>query len=446
MRRYIQSPSPRGRRRAAGFSLVEMIVGLAVTAGLLLAIVGVFAAGSKVARVETQVADVQQSLRAGHTVITRLVRMAGRGGLPVALANTPAYQGPSLAFRNEAGVGTDTGQIAVGFAGSPTAVVGSDILIARGVFNTPVYQIDTLDPAAFALLDAGGNPTTDSGLAETGSVVISDTTPTGTPQDLSPLLSSIAAPGIAEALVLVSPIDERIYGVVELDPANSSSVTGQVTVAFKIRGMDHPGYRSLYNSGTGTDPVLPPGLTSAAYVGILEEYRFYVRQATPPRLSMARMFPGTEVPYQALATNAQIDLADNMLDMQVAVAFDTAAGPTADRDGDGDEDEDDMEIFEATCAPLPPGCPNAGVNDDWLFNGASDDETALPWTGGPAPDLFFIRLSLLARTERRERNYQAPLVQIYEDVAQGRVDFWNTFPERMYKRRLRQTVIELRNL
>ncbi len=440
MRQTTNQRSSGRHPRSAGFSLVELLVGLAVTSMLLLAIVGVFDAGTKVARVETQVADMQQSLRAGHRLITRMVRMAGRGGLPLTLANVPVFQGPALSFRNEAGVAPDNGQIAVGFAGSPVAVAGSDILISRGVLNTPVYQIDTLDPAVFSLVDGDLD-----GNFESGTIVVRDMTPTGTPQDLTPLVNADTAL-TPEALVLVSPTDERIFAVVELDPATTAQVGNQITVGFKVQGMTHPEYRNLYESGPGGNPVLPAGLTSAAFLGIVEEYRFYVRQPTPPSppvLSMARMFPGTETPYLGTLGNARIDLADHVLDMQVALAFDTAfADPAApgDRNGDGVTDEDDMEIFEQTGMPI-------GANDDWLFNAAVDDETLVPWAGAaPQPELFFVRVSLLARTARRERNYQAPTLVTWEDVSDARLAFWNTFPERLYKRRLQQTTIELRNL
>ncbi len=440
-------------RRASGFSLVELLVGLAVTSILLLAVVGVFDAGSKVARVETQVADMQQSLRASHRQITRIVHMAGRGGLALSLPNVPVYQGPALAVRNAAGEAGDNGEIAVGFAGSPKAEKGSDILIARGVFSTPVFQVDTL-ASAFTLLDEDDNQTNDPTQATHGAVVIEGTTTTGIAQDLAPLDDAIGG-GIPEALVMMSPMDERLVAVVELDPANSITTTttpGQVTVAFKIRGgLVYPQYADLYNSGAG-DPTLPVGLTSIANIGILEEYRFYVEDVPDPlpgqptpvqHLSMARMFPGTETPYLGTLANAGIDLADNVLDLQIGLAFDSTfedSDPDLDPDlnGDGVTDEDDMVIYESA----------DGENDDWLFNTLNDDPLAAPWNGltTPQPELYFVRLSLLARSARRERNHQAEELLGYEDVQALRVLEWNSFEQRMYKRRFQQTVIELRNL
>ena len=442
-------------RRPAGFSLIEMLVGLAVTSMLLLAIVGVFDAGSKVARVETQITDLQQSLRAAHRQITRFVNMAGRGGLSLALPNVPVYQGPALSMRNAAGVAADNGEIAIGFVDTPHAVEGSDILTTRGVFTTQGYVVDTLNPADFTLLDTGGNPTNDPTVATDGTVVIRDVTTTGVFQDLTPLKTALDD-DVPEALVLMSPMDERIVAVVELDFANSNdTVPGQVTVAFKVQGMSHPEYRDLYNSGAGLNPVLPVGLNTISHMGILEEYRFYVRKPPAPipglppatsKLSIARMFPGTEIPYLSDLSNTAVDLADNVLDMQVGLAFDSNLGPAAtDQNGDGVVDEDDMEIYLWTPDPDNPGDPP--VPDDYLFNNPMDDPLLAPWNGAaPQPELFFVRLSLLARSQRRERNHQAPELLVYEDVQALRVLGWNSFDERMYKRRFQQTIIELRNL
>ena len=437
--------------RSAGFSLIELLVGLAVTSMLLLAIVGVFDAGSKVARVETQTSDLQQSLRASHRVISRLVNMAGRGGLPMSLPGVPVYQGPALAMRNAAGEGADSGAIAVGFTDTPFAVKGSDILIVRGVFNTPVYQIDTLNSADFTLFNAGAE-TDDPTMATDGTVVIHNMTNTGTYQDLAPFVEA-KAQSIPEALVLMSPMDERIVAVVELDFANSSvSEDGSTaTVDFKIQGMSHPEYRNLYNSGGGLQPSLPIGLNTVSHVGVLEEYRIYVRKPLAPlpglpegapTLSLARMYPGTEIPYLSALPNAAVDLAENVLDMQIGLAFDTPLGPAAtDLNDDDVVDENDMQIYE-TVDPEDPG-----DRDDYLFNNPNDTPGAAPWNGSaPQPPLYFVRVNLLARTALRERNHTAPELLAYEDVDPLRVLGWNSFDERMYRRRFQQTVIELRNL
>ena len=438
--------------RAAGFSLIEMLVGLAVTSILLLAIVGAFDAGSKIARVETQLADMQQSLRASHRQVTRYVRMAGRGGLALSRPGTPVYQGPALSVRNSAGRAGDTGEIAVGYTDTPFAVVDTDILTVRGAFTTPVYQIDITDPAAYVLRDEDDMETGVLADATHGTVTVKDLI-NGVAQELEPLRAAFTD-DVPEALILVSPMDERLYGVVEFDASKTIDGGNQITVGFKIQGLTHPEYSTLYNAGPDpSKPVLPTGLNSAVALGILEEYRFYVRQPpTPPppspgdppgtpspsKLSMARMFPGTEKPYLEELSNLAIDLADNVLDMQLGMAFDSNLGPAwTDQNGDGDINDDDREIYEA---------PN-GRDDDWLFNNELDDVTIAPWNGSaPQPELYYLRLNLLARSQLREPQYQAPLLAGWEDILGNRINDWNLKENRMYHRRYQQTIIELRNL
>ena len=442
MRRTILQLAARRRpTRAAGFSLIEMLVAMVVVAIFLLGILQVFDAGSQVARVETQLSDLQQSLRASHRHITRFVRMAGRGGLALSLPGQPVWDGPAISVRNSAGPGGGHPfrDIAYAYTDSPKVVDDTDVLTVRGGFTTPVYQIDITSLSSFTLFDEGV-PTDNLALADEGVAVISDLT-NGIPQDLGPLRNALLA-GEPEALILVSPMDERIVGVVEFDPSRSSDGGNTFSVGFKIQNLTYPEYSNLYDSGPGPDPVLPTGLGSAVYLGILEEYRYYVRDpmtGSPPKLSLARLFPGTEIAYKDDVSNLAIDLADNVLDMQVAMAFDSNQGIAwTDRNGGGDIDEDDKVIYES---------PN-GQNDDFLFNTAQDDRTVAPWNGTttPQPALYYLRLNLLARSQLREVKHQAPLVAGWEDVLGSRIAEWNLLENRMYHRRFQQTIIELRNL
>jgi hypothetical protein len=93
---------------------------------------------------------------------------------------------------------------------------------------------------------------------------------------------------------------------------------------------------------------------------------------------------------------------------------------------------------EVTGAPTPP------ATDEWLYNAAADDPT--PFTAGT---LAYIRLSTLARTDRPDAQYQTPPLAPLEDH-----DYDNpatdlnskTKPDWRYRRRILQTVVDLRNL
>ena len=180
--------------------------------------------------------------------------------------------------------------------------------------------------------------------------------------------------------------------------------------------------------------TFPTNLTSVAFAGVLEEYRFYVREerAVPgddttelrPRLARARMFPGTEVPYLADVTNAKVDISDNILDLQVAIGVDT------------DNDGVLVDLGDET--------------DEWLYNSADppDDDEAAVWNQANRK-LFYLRLNTLARTERREWSYRSPPVTALEDHAYDE----QVVPadeaerqERMFHRRLLQTVVDMRNV
>jgi len=74
------------RRRDAGFTLVEMIVVSMLLAIAMLGLLAVFDASARINKNETDVADAQGAVRYGLYQMTRIIRMAGTGGLYVTQA------------------------------------------------------------------------------------------------------------------------------------------------------------------------------------------------------------------------------------------------------------------------------------------------------------------------------------------------------------------------
>lgn len=439
-KRALVHPIPRTRQ--AGFTLLELLVVIVLVAMLTIGLLDIFDRNAMLAKTQTQVAEMQQGLRTSQNLMSRLTRMAGRGGLPAMINDSGVRKLPAVQVIDNIGAGGGTLEVVPGLADGPTALAGTDVLTVRGVFTTSLAQINTLG-GGFVLRDAAGIPTEDATLAATGSVVINTPGPTGRPQPLEALEDAITM-GLAEALILVSPVDESIYAVVELNPGGSVVGVNTVTLAFNVTGGMHSGYRDLYMSGTGPNPVLPDSLTSAAWVGILEEYRFYVRDAVPdPMLSMARMFPGTQTPHGGDAS-ATLDVAEDVRELQVALGFDSVLGDAlVDRNGDGQTNDDDVILTETV----------DGDSDDWLFNG-DDDPMASPWvppwddddsTPGipPRPKLYYLRLNTLARTRSPILKYQAPTIPVLENTIVAPL---NTDEERMHRRQLLSTIIDLRNV
>lgn len=406
---------PRVPGGQAGFSMVEMLVAAGVMALAILGILALFDLNRDLARTQVQVADLQQSVRVAQNEMIRDVRMAGRGGLPRGVLP----QGIAVSVRNDVPASGGGHHVAVGDTDSPEVVAGSDVLTVRGVFSTPIYQVNPT---------SGQLTLNDVNAPTSGTLRVQNPNPnTGIPQDLSPLVNA----GADEALLLVSPLGA--FAVVRIDEVNSTAQ--EVVIAFDVGTTGESDLKGQYAALSGG---FPQSLRAVAHAGILEEYRYYVREdfTVPndtasdlaPKLSRARFRPGTETAHPS--EGLQQDIAENVFDLQVALGVDTDANETIIDDGT--------------------------ENDDWLFNAAADvDANGLPkvttkWNGagGALPPLYYVRLTTLARTDRRDRNYQAPLLATVEDKDYSASPFnaFNSREERMFRRRLLTTVVDLRNV
>ncbi len=415
-------------RRDAGFTMIELLVSLAVLVVVLLGVLELFDFSSRISRVQTNVTDMQQSLRIAQQDAIRTIRMAGRGPLPLGLPPT----GNALSLSDNVAAGTR-----IGGGGTPLVVAGTDVLAVRGVFESPIYQVNSARPGTFVLEYSSGVPVR-------GTVFIENLTPTAIPQELEDLRQAVEDE-VREPLLLISPRDASIYAVVELDPSRSNvSDPARFQIGFLIEG----GVRTTQYLAISRGGAFPAAdLTSVAFVGILEEHRFYVREVpgevapngTPEVVSLmsrARVYPGTNSPWGSDKVtddehlNWRIEVADNIVDLQVALAFDSPRGGgaiTADDDDIGDDDR----IFET----------ENGDDDDWLFND-NQPVNPLQWAN---QQLYFVRLTTLARTDRRDPNYQSPeLVRLENHDLTTSV--LNSRTDRMFRYRPLQTLIDMRNL
>ncbi|HVG07920.1 MAG TPA: prepilin-type N-terminal cleavage/methylation domain-containing protein [Thermoanaerobaculia bacterium] len=283
---------PSSRRADAGFTLIELLVSLAVTAVLILGVLATFDFSARMNKVQLNVADMQQSLRIAQNEVVRLSRMTGRGSLPTNIAVQVANNLPA-------------GSKLVATEGLTEIEPLTDVLRLRGVFSSSLYQIDWQNPSVWGTPGAGGN----------GWVLVKPLA-AGVPQDLAALLAAAKPdnkPG--ESLLLVTPFD--IHAVAQIVDAKFEGAN------LRIDFKKHPNETAL--SGP-----LAAGMTAAAYIGILEEYAFYVRHgdgSDAPALAKARLEPGSSLPYKGEAENARLDLADNIYDLQVALGFGVVGAP-----------------------------------------------------------------------------------------------------------------------
>lgn len=439
-------------KRNAGFSLIELLVSLLILTLILVAVLTLFERSTRIARAQTQIADMQQAVRVSQHQLVRTVRMAGRGGLPMIRVSSddPSLRGAedhllphgvAVAVRNNVEAGA---QVAPGSAGSPTAAEGTDILIVRGVLNGSLYQLDPGSPGS--RIDPQ---------ASRGAIEVPAVSPTGTAQPLGDLCDQLLDAGggaLPNAVVLVSPAGEETYAVVQaggVEGCGSERAGGKITLRYDLEGAHAARYTQL--STASPDGALPQHLRTVAYLGILEEYRFYIREdpvetdlaplgdgtGTVRRLSRARVYPNTDWPFADSAQNLRQDIADNIVDLQVALGIESRS--------DADEVVGE-NLFES-------GEVDPGGEDEWLFNSAADDpQDTCKWNGvgdvacpaGGANRLYYVRVTTLGRTDRPERTYRNPEIGAIEDRSYATVDADGN--ERMFRRWMLTTVVDLRNL
>jgi type II secretory pathway pseudopilin PulG len=427
-----RKPQP---RRAAGFTLVEMLVTLLIFMVVLLGVLTLFDTNARLARVQGRITDMHQSLRVAQYDMVRNLRMTARGGLPAMLLPAGVYPGMLLPTGLAVGVVDNVGTgVKIGGYAQAAVLPGTDVVTVRGVFGT-IYQSNPVPVGNFTLVDADNN-----GVPEKGTLILFNTSPTGVPQNLTPLADAIDATqnGKPEALLLVSPLNDATFAVVELATsssyAKSSGVVIQATLAFNVSG----GTRSASYLAISPDGTYPPAMTTVAYAGLLEEYKYYVREvravaADPnsdlmPRLSRARVYPGTNQSWQADDSNLVVDVADNILDLQISLGVDTNG---------------DLVITEGTDAV-------SRKTDEWMFNQVGDTPGAAVWNGTlTSPTrLFFLRVNTVARTERRDPKFQNTPLTVIEDKDYSDPSYskYNAATERMYRYMSLQTLVDLRNL
>lgn len=424
-------------RREGGFTLVELTITLLATVIVLLGILTLFDFTNRLSRVQGHVAGMQHSLRVAQLEVERVVRMAGRGGLPV-VSQTPP--GGAIWVANNVPAGTT-----IGDAGTHEVAEGTDVLTVRGTFDTPIYQLSQA-PGTLTYFDNNGQVTADPGQAVRGRVLVTSETPTTRiPQSLVPLREAIDAE-IPEALVLVNWRSPGVYAVVALDPANSAVAGNTATISFTISGNALAAQYARLSPGG----VFSPQMSSVASLGILEEHRYYVREVDgfAPRLTRARALPATNIAHGpaggANEANWALDVADNVLDLQIALGLDTTNHVPRARPAGAPAEP--LNLTSIAADPVNGYISEAadGEEDDWLFNSAADDRADADWLNALP---YYARMTFLVRTERPDAGlYRAPLLVSLEDREYPANHPFNSALDRRYRRRALQTVINLRNL
>jgi prepilin-type N-terminal cleavage/methylation domain-containing protein len=133
-------PSLKSDRRA-GFTLIEVVVAMAVFAIFMIGILNLLDSSTKISEIEKSLADTQENVRFAAYHMMRTVRMTGGAGMP--FAGDVAGSGSWLAGEV---VSNQTGSLSTPYPiGTLDVLDGSDIVTIRGFFEIPPFFVDKTD-------------------------------------------------------------------------------------------------------------------------------------------------------------------------------------------------------------------------------------------------------------------------------------------------------------
>ncbi len=504
--RYLRGPG-----RQAGFSLVELLVTIVIMAEVLVGLLILFDSSSRLARAQTHLAEIQQSLRVGQQEVVRYARLAGVGGLPITRINLPddptdhtydlegafPRSGIAVSVYNNVDENTIVKVVnpdVIGDTSTDNVVPGSDVLLVRGVLDTPLYYFDP--PINIETWD-------DDGTIDNEEVVIPEKVRIvgrdweDYPQDLEALsdrLEAARAAGRPVAMILRDTLNPNAYAIMEFDHADTAAadlvkdtcasvpstadypvdtparpwcIKFKLTLDVTVASEPSRSYaelalgNNLLVTGAEDNIVIDlepaPDLVQVKFpkqvgsIGLLEEYRFFIRSEwevsgddttrLTPVLSRASFLPGTDTWLDT------IDIADNVIDLQIAVGGDADPG---DEDGYGTITENggqDEVLFNATADTVSDSDYSQPRGDT---DPVADPEAAQFWFD-PQLEYHFLRINTLVQGRFADLDHRAPNIIQIEDFNRG-ADFdinsrtynYNDFNQ--FHRRWLQTVVELRNL
>ncbi len=283
----------------SGASLIETLVAFGLAVAVSTFALVVFTLHQRLARAQLDDSFLQQAQRTAHRELRRTLRGAGRGGI----ARPPPGQPP----RPELAAFVEK-NVAQGHpVGVLTAARGTDVLVVRGVVNGPLYWVGD---SAFD--SAGGR----------GWVEVRAETAGGVQQPLSALQDAGEAGDDALILVAAAGAPHAVAPITDVEASGRGN--GRV-LKIHFDGDASRGPVAAAYVGMSSGGVWPAGgLAATVRVGVLEEWRFYIRPSDPasgrgPQLAKARFYPGTEIAWGRRSANLAQPIADDVVDLDVTI-------------------------------------------------------------------------------------------------------------------------------
>ncbi|MYB19100.1 MAG: hypothetical protein F4Y16_08960 [Holophagales bacterium] len=287
------------RTGESGASLIETLVAFGLTVAVSAFALSLFTFHQRLARAQLDDAFLQQAQRTAHRELRRSLRGAGRGGI-ARMAQGQAPRPEIAAFVEK--------DVASGHpVGALTAAEGTDVLVVRGVVNGPLYWVE----------DSVFDPVSGRGWVE-----VRAETAGGVSQPLSMLQDAGEAGDDALLLVAAAGATHAVAPITDVE-ASGRGRSRELKVHFHgdvSRGPIAAAYAGLSSGGVwpADRTVLPDR------VGVLEEWRFYIRPADPgsgqgPQLARARFYPGTEIAWRRRNSSLLQPIADDIVDLDVTI-------------------------------------------------------------------------------------------------------------------------------
>ena len=450
---------PAGSSSSSGFTLVEMIVVTLLLAVAMLGLLAVFDASARINKNETDVADAQGAVRYGIYQMTRVIRMAGSGGLYVTQAvlnhadsALPGILPAGASYDNAAGVtvlGTD--------GNTYTVRPGTDLIEVRGVILSPLVGFDQQT-------GCGGCTGTQNvtALAITGDPLIGqhvNNDATNRPQFTAIDAHAASASAGQPMFVIVEDGNTDLHvGCSDPLPGGATRYPQPVYNVGVITAPTTMGAPNTFGPvdfggtiGPRFNTELPSGASQAAIpilkvrrAGILDDIVFFVT-TDPTGLDPTGIHPFLAQGIRRGNAFEISRLADDVEDMQVAYGIDTNG--------------DNALTTLPPVLPAPnidPNVSTASGGDEWVPNVAgeaplvdSDFQTQSPFlpghTGVPValhcPRLHGVMISLLAKAKDPDPTFQGRAADGYQIMNSTAA---SVTPGR-FRRRVQTLKINLRN-
>ena len=422
----------------AGFALIEMLVAIAILLAVMLGVYGLIDSSGRLAKQETQVADAQQSLRAGLQQLIRIFRQARAGQL--------YYGNAVLPVANNAA----PGQSIPDTANTPHFIrQGTDVVRVRGILFGDEYALGSEDVSCAGTCD-GTSLMTVTIRATANSGVVNY--PNGTTPSLASKTRSfyfVVADASNQTVTVGSTIYlVPLYYVGRVDPVGAWYSQTPTTFTFTMNPQD-PGAQQLNANSSGA-----PALQKPFLCGAVDDALLFVDEGptdasrrpadTHPTLAAGLLDPTTGR-YDVEPLVGEVE------DFQIAYGIDGIDGSVPDRGvsaaavdtSDVNRDEWVGNVpneIETSLAVSTSGTPHVnGFIDTSIASGPPNPNLA-------TPALRAVMLSLVVKSADPDLKYDGPGAWGSRTLDSSAVSFSShTMTGRPYRRRVQSFAVAMRN-